>query len=160
MLIFGVFALLSIFGASGLIIFKNPVHSALCLLLTFFSMAAIYTMLEAPVLAVFQVAVYAGAILVLFIFVVMFLNLDQEGQYHKHELRRLGLVLAGVLSSVGITLWGLSHMPLSNGRPMPDHQAKRLAELLLTKHVFVFELISFLLVAAAIGAVALNRRSE
>ena len=159
MLVFFIFSVLAIFGATGLILFRNPVHNVLSLLLTFFSMAVIYVLLEAPVLAVFQVAVYAGAIMVLFIFVVMFLNLEEEAAYLPIERRRLMGVLLGSLLALTLVAAALLRLPTHYGQAMPLEQAKRLGELLLTRHVVPFELISLLLIGAAIGAVALNRKS-
>lgn len=158
MILFSICSLVAILGGLGLVLCKNPVHSALSLLLTFFAMAGLYVQLAAPVLAVFQVAVYAGAIMVLFIFVVMFLNLDVELGHQRHEWKRLAwmVMIAGL--TVAIALWGLAYVHVSGVAPVPVDQARQIALLLLTKHVVAFEIISLLLVGAAIGAVALNRR--
>ena len=160
MILFSIFSAVAVLGALGLIFFRNPVHSALSLLLTFFAMAALYVQLDAPVLAVFQVAVYAGAIMVLFIFVVMFLNLDVELGHHRHEIVRLAVMVGASGVMVAVALWGLSHLRVSGVAPASLDQARGLAELLLTKHVVAFEVISLLLVGTAIGAVALNRKTH
>ncbi len=141
-----------------MILFKNPVHSALGLLLTFFAMAGIYVLLEAPVVAVFQVAVYAGAIMVLFLFVVMFLNLHDEYGFEATELKRIAWVVLGAGLGLAAALWCLSLQPTVFGETLPQDQAQRLGEALLGRHMMAFELISFLLLGAAVGAVALNRK--
>lgn len=156
-LIFLILAGVAIVGASGLILFRNPVYSALGLLLTFFAMSGIYILLEAPVLAVFQVAVYAGAVMVLFVFVVMFLNLDDEFGFEPVEIRRIAMVVAGAGVGVALLLFALSLEGSVTGHALPPKQAQWIAESLLKRHVVAFEIISLLLVGAAIGAMALNK---
>ena len=155
---FAVFAVLAIVGAGGMIIFKSPVYSAMGLLLSLFAMAGIYVLLEAPVIAVFQIAVYVGAIMVLFIFVVMFLNLENEKGHHPFELRQIAIVVFCLGLAMGLGMLGFASETFGEGGLMPLDQSKLLAESLLGKYVVPFELISLFLVGAAIGAVALNRR--
>ena len=158
MLVFDALATVAVLGALGLILFKNPVHSALSLLLTFFAMAGIYVLLDAPVLAVFQIAVYAGAVMVLFIFVVMFLNLDTELGQQRHEWLRAVAIMLGAGLALAISVWGLSYVQGPQAVSLPVDQARALGRLLFSDYVVPFEAISLLLVAAAIGAVAINRK--
>src|SRR5580698_5533928 len=94
-LILGVFAIMS---ALMVVLTKNPIHSILYLVLTFFAIAGEYVLLNAQFLAIVNIIVYAGAIMVLFLFVVMLLNLNEETEPHKSMLRKLiAVVAAGIL---------------------------------------------------------------
>jgi NADH-quinone oxidoreductase subunit J len=165
---FALFSVLAIFGALMMVWQRNPVASALFLVLTFANLAGLYVLLYAPFLAAVQVIVYAGAIMVLFLFVIMLLNLrtDIDDGVH-HAARRLFGWLLGIVLAALIYLF--FQRPWTLG---PEHAvtAERMAEVgntqvlglrLFTDYLLPFELTSLVLLAAIVGAVVLAlRRGE
>jgi len=165
-ILFYAFALLLLAAALGVVTLKNPVHSALCLVVTFFSAAAIWLLLQAEFLANVLVLVYVGAVMVLFLFVVMMLDIDLEklrsGFTHHWWL---GMATAGVLALeiVGVVIArGLSpRMDMQAGVVPVPAGASNTTELgmaLYTKYLFPFELAAVLLLVAIIAAIVLTMR--
>jgi len=159
------FGILAILSALGMIFHKNPVYSALFLILTFFSLASIYALLGAQFLSIIQVMVYAGAIMVLFIFVIMLLNLRSEirlpigrpAQVFFGILFGILLLLEGFLVLKSGTISGaMGAFPQSRVDSIGSVQA--LGSLLFTKYLFPFELASVLLLVGMIGAIVLGRK--
>ena len=164
---FYLFAGLAI-GCSLLVILKkSPVASAFSLVLVFFAFAGIYALLNAHLIAAIQVLVYAGAIMVLFVFVIMLLNADTP----SFDLGRthLGMrVAAGTLCVVmlAIFVWSFKNSvllaPVSNFTPEAIDAAggntRVISELMFSEYILPFELTSVLLLAAIIGAVAIAKR--
>jgi len=149
-------------ASSLLVIFKqNPVHSALSLVASLFIMAVLFLTLQAPMVAVLQIFVYAGAIMVLFLFVIMLFNPGMPEKGHR-SWRGLGFVGAALLALELIALF----LPLrgqnnSSGGPQVGAafgSPKMLAESLFTDFVLPFEIASILLLVALIGAVVLAKR--
>jgi NADH-quinone oxidoreductase subunit J len=168
-LVFGVAAAACLAGAVGVIASRNPVHAALSLVGTLFGIAVLFVAQEAHFLAAVQVIVYAGAIVVLFLFVIMFLGVDQSddlrveplGMGQRIAAGALGLAIVGlVLLALADTDWQATGVPSSVG-PIagegPDIDL--LSEAIFTDYVFAFELTSVLLVIAVVGAVLLARRT-
>jgi len=164
--VFYVFALISLITALGVLVFKNPIHSALSLVGTFFCLAAIYVMLNAEFVAVIQVLVYAGAIMVLFLFVLMLLSTKDNDQYalKLNVPRGLAVVITGVLMIQILTVF--MDPTLRFGEP-GAYSVERIQEigsitligqLLFTEFVLPFEIISILLLVAVIGAVIIAKR--
>jgi NADH-quinone oxidoreductase subunit J len=166
-LLWWVFASLSVGGAVGTITRKNPIASLLFLVLTFFSLAAIYTMLGAYFIGAIQVIVYTGAILVLFLFTIMLLNLGH--QYHA-DLRG-GLWILVAFTAAGLIGWAVWDAFVTPGAVMQlDGQARItaatgelnavgvIAQPLFRDFLVAFELTSILLLIAIIGAVLLAKR--
>lgn len=163
MIIFILLAALSIVGALGTILLKNGIYSALSLVGTLLSVAMIYVTLEAQFLASVQVIVYAGAIMVLFLFVIMLLNAAQA-EASDDPLPWVssfaivgGLIVAGVLGYAAFTFKAPKPLEeaakaLQSGTPGP------VGEVLFTKFLLPFETVSILLLIAVVGAVALVRR--
>lgn len=154
-------------GACGVIASKNPVHAALSLVATLFGVAILFILQEAHFLAAVQVIVYAGAIVVLFLFVIMLLGVDKTENLRVEPLvgQRPIAVLAGVailgfslvaLLSAGDTATGLR----SGSGPLvtEDPNVNTLARVLFTDYVFAFEITAILLTIAVIGAVVLAQR--
>jgi len=158
-------------GALGVILRSNPVHAALSLILTLFGVAVHFVALEAHFLAAVQVIVYAGAIVVLFLFVIMLLGVDKAEDLHVEPLVRqrifgpiVGIGIAALVG--GIVLVARSRtivakagldVPATDGH---DANTKQLAQSLFSDWVFAFELTSVLLVIAVVGTVLLARRPE
>jgi NADH-quinone oxidoreductase subunit J len=160
-ILFGAFGLLAVVCALLVILHKNPVTSALFLVLTFCSLAGLYLLLQAEFLAMVQVIVYAGAIMVLFLFVIMYLNLDRDvDDGVPHALRRwvgwaIGLLL---LVETGMLLWKRwGAGPESSTPPATVGNTSAVGQLLYTRYLFPFEVTSVLLLVAIIGAVMLGK---
>jgi NADH-quinone oxidoreductase subunit J len=156
----------AIFSALLVVFSKNPVYSVLYLIITFFSIAGHYVLLNAQFLAVVHVIVYAGAIMVLFLYVIMLLNLNQESEPHKSNLVKIAAVVcAGLMMLVMIgTLRGASQAVQETGTNVG--YVKNLGKVLFSEFLLPFEISSILLLAAMVGVVMvgkmdhLNRRQS
>ena len=144
---------------------KDTVHSVLFLVLDFLFVAALYVLLGAEFLAAIQVLVYAGGIVVLYLFVVMLVNLKRPPEAHSDPHRRtlLGFLLAGaVLAEVGaIAVYGYAQPPMVAvpGAAMPvTGNTAQIGWLLYTSYLIPFEIASMLLLVAMIGAIVLAKR--
>ncbi len=165
-LLFYTFSLVLLATAAGVILLRNPVHSALCLVLTFFTSAAIWLLIEAEFLAIVLVLVYVGAVMVLFLFVVMMLDIDIEelrAGFTRYAWIGGITALVLVLEIVGVVATrGLSPtIELKAGIPPSDPTLSNTAELgavLYTKYVYPFELAAMLLLVAIIAAIVLTMR--
>lgn len=166
LIIFSIGAILVIVGAFGVVLAKNPVHAALSLIASFFGIAVLFVLQEAQFLAVVQVIVYAGAIAVLFLFVIMLLGVDRIDQDAKDPIRLqrplavvLSLAVAGLLIALGRWDWNATGAPSQGGAASgPGSNVAKLADSLFTQYFLAFEVTSILLVIAVIGAVVLARR--
>lgn len=146
---------------------KNPVASAFSLIMVFFSFAAIYALLDAHLIAALQVFVYAGAIMVLFIFVIMLLNVDTASfDLGKSPLLfRLSAVVLS-LGLFGVFMWAFkeSHLPSAIGAFSSEKieaaggNVQVVSEVMFSEYILPFELTSVLLLAAIVGAVAIAKR--
>ena len=148
---------------------RNPIYSVLLLIASFGALAGLYVLLDAPFVAVTQIIVYAGAIMVLFLFVVMLLNVPREapiddGQLHEPQgARRIGAALAVVL--LVELLWTLTRAArLAGGAPAAEAgeiaSVSVIGEVLFRDYAFAFEATSILIIVAMVGAVLLTRRSH
>jgi NADH-quinone oxidoreductase subunit J len=166
-LVFYAFSALAVISAIATITRKNPVVAAVWLVATFFAVAVAYVQLSASFLAVIQVLVYAGAMMVLFVFVIMVLDTDESGAAESRRPSRsgrFGYYLALLLSG-GLLVWvllaTLSRQFITPGAridPQSDFgSANSVGRLLFTDYLFAFEAISLLLLAAVIGAVVVAR---
>ena len=144
----------------------NTVHSVLFLVMNFLGVAVIYVVLEAEFLAVIQVLVYAGGIVVLYLFVVMLVNLKREPEAHQdpHRLSVVGLALAGavLLELVGIVVYSSSRegsAPVAAAAASPvEGNVEQIGWLLYTDYLIPFEVASVLLLVAMVGAIVLAKR--
>ncbi len=154
-------------GALGVVLFRNTVHSALSLVATLFGVAVLFLAQEAWFLAAIQVIVYAGAIVVLFLFVIMLLGVDRAEATERDSLpaqRIVGAVvgLAILVATVVLLLagggaaTGARSAAGSASSPMPD--VDRIGRVLFTDYVYAFEITAVLLTVAVVGAVVLSRR--
>lgn len=137
---------------------RNPVHSVLYLVLTFFAIAGHYILLNAQFLAVVHIVVYAGAIMVLFLFVIMLLNLNQETEPVKNNLLRAAAVLGfgTLLVTLVGALKGAAIKPVVTGH-VQSGMVDRLGETLFNEFLLPFEISSILLLGAMVGAVLLGK---
>ena len=165
-LLFYGFSLVLLAAALGVITLRNPVHSALCLVLTFFTAAAIWLLVEAEFLAIVLVLVYVGAVMVLFLFVVMMLDINLEelrSGFTRHLALGVATALVLFLEIVGVVVArGVgSNMDMKAGMALSDPQVSNATELgtaLYTKYIYPFELAAVLLLVAIIAAIVLTMR--
>lgn len=158
------FGALVLVGTIGTVFSKNPVSSALFLVLNFFALAGLYLALEAQFIAVVQVIVYAGAIMVLFLFTIMLLNLeDEKNLTEKFDIKKgISVLLSGVLLVELLYVVGLKlDLPKKTTEltPLQIGQASFIGKNLLTEFLFPFEVVSILLLLAIIGAIVLAKRN-
>lgn len=163
-ILFWIFATLAVIGASLVVLLSNPVRSAMCLVGTLFCIAVLFVLLEAHLIAALEVLVYAGAVMVLFLFVIMLLNLREEelGSRQLTIVKTLAFVAA---VGVGIMLGGVL---ASQALPLPTLDAsfgtvEEVGRLLMRgqkdgTYMLAFELTSILLLIAVVGAVILAKR--
>jgi NADH-quinone oxidoreductase subunit J len=174
MLVFIVAGLMILGGAVGVVIRSHPVHAALSLILTLFGVAVLYVAQNAHFLAAVQVIVYAGAIVVLFLFVIMLLGVDkaEDLQIEPFKLQRktaalvgggiIGLIVFAAISSrdnIGLVKPVQNRDVAAVDIAQHDSNIRKLARDLFTDHVLAFELTSVLLVIAVVGTVLLARRA-
>src|SRR5450432_4145320 len=134
---------------------RNPVTSAMFLVLTIISMAGLFVLLHAFFLAAVQILVYAGAVIVLFLFVIMLLDLKEE---QRRRIKIFGIV-AGLISVVAIFLKSLHATNLkAHASPTTEGETYALGKLLFTQYVLPFEVVSVLLLVAMIGVILLSKK--
>jgi NADH-quinone oxidoreductase subunit J len=163
---FGVAAAIVLSGAVGVVIARNPVHSALMLVMTLFGIAVLFVLQRDDFLAVVQVIVYAGAIVVLFLFVIMFLGVDREENIAAEPLRGqrplavalVALGVTGLLLLGEISKWTTGAPSVAGSTDSSTSNVAQLGTSVYTTYLFPFEITSALLVIAVVGAVALARR--
>ncbi len=168
-IVFAIAAVIIVAGAIGVIVERNPVHSALSLVITLFGTALIFLLLGDDFIAAVQVIVYAGAIVVLFLFVIMFLGVDKKEMIAREPLkaqRPLALLLV-LLAVVGILLLGTGAryvLGASSSTGVADHQSggevAALGRAVFTTYLLPFEATAALLIIAIIGAVVLTKRHK
>ena len=142
---------------------RNPIHSAIYLVLCFFSIAGHYLLFNAQFLALVHIILYSGAIMVLFLFTIMLMNLNKEDEVHKPRITRIGaLVVFLIMSIVFITIF-INSKTIMTGYDTSgeDFQSiKVLGKVLLNEYMFPFEFISILLLVAMIGTVLLTKKEK
>jgi NADH-quinone oxidoreductase subunit J len=157
---FTIIALVAVGSALGLVVKKNPIHGALFLVVNLGSIAAFYLMLGAEFLAAAQVIVYAGAIMVLFVFAIMVLipGKEETGPDPRRALRLWALPVGGLLFLQIAALLVISRVARPAGKPPVSGGVEAIGRLLFTDYLFPFELTSVLLLAAMVGVLLLARR--
>ncbi len=168
-LVFVTATLLILVGAIGVISVKNPVHAALCLIMTLIGVAVAFIAQSADFLAAVQIIVYAGAIVVLFLFVIMFLGVDRREHIHFEPLvGQRAFAAVGVAITIGglITLMARSHWVSGASSvttklsKVGSGNVKELGTAVFTTYLFAFEATAALLIIAVVGAVLLARREQ
>ena len=139
---------------------KNAMYAILSLIITFFSIAGLYILLNAQFLGIVQIIVYAGAIMVLFLYILMMLNLNKEDESAKKNLPKFigvftsGLLLVGILGAFK----GLNHKTYAVDVDSTVGLTKNLGKLLFNEYVLPFELASILILAGIVGAVLIGKK--
>jgi NADH-quinone oxidoreductase subunit J len=156
------FGALLVATAVMVVVHRNPVTSALFLVLSFCSLAGIYLMLQAEFLGMVQIIVYAGAIMVLFLFVIMYLNLqhDVETGAQIAVRRGIGWMVGALLLLFGLLLANRGWSPGPVAAPLPDPgggNAAAIGRVLYSRFLFPFEVTSVLLLVAMVGAIVLAK---
>ncbi len=159
---FWLFSALAIISALAMVTRRNPVAAALWLVNVMFALAALYVMLGANFLGAAQVLVYAGAIMVVFVFVVMLLNL---GENDVKEQRSMGVAVAASVTASLLAaelLYLIRVQPISSAalKPVDEDALAPIANSLFTDNLVAFEVTSVLLLVAVIGAVVLAKRGK
>ncbi|MDQ3738146.1 MAG: NADH-quinone oxidoreductase subunit J [Actinomycetota bacterium] len=177
LVVFVLASIMVIGGGIGVVIMRNPVHAALSLVLTLFGVAVHFVAMQAHFLAAVQVVVYAGAIVVLFLFVLMLLGVDKSENLRIEPLpvqrplaavmgvALVGLIIAAVLDTRGVMLTGVGegidvagNTASGEGADGHDANIRQLSDNLFSQYVFAFELTSVLLVVAVAGTVLMTRK--
>ena len=156
--VFLLFAVLALGGAVFTITRRNAIMAVVGLIGTFFALAGIYVLLYAHFLAVMQVLIYAGAIMVLFIFVIMILGREETEPWALRSLVTKALGVVAILF-VGYVLWRVTRAPMAIGAPPPPGfgTVEAFGDLVFKDYLFPFEAVSLLLLLAVIGAVVIAR---
>jgi NADH-quinone oxidoreductase subunit J len=162
LVLFYAFGSVMLGSAALVVLVRNPVHAALWLVLAFFTSAGLWILLYAEFLAITLVLVYVGAVMVLFLFVVMMLDINidllREGFWKNAPLAAaVGVVMA--VEMVALLLRGAGGAPAA-GAPPPGSNTKALGHVLYTDYVFPFELAAVILLVAIVAAIALTLRSR
>ena len=142
---------------------KNPIHSAIYLIICFFSIGGHYLLFNAQFLAIVHIIVYAGAIMVLMLFTIMLMNLNKEDEVHKPRITRLGAIVVFVVMSIVLVTIFINSKTIvgeydTSGE---DFQSiKKLGNVLLNEYMVPFEYASVLLLVAMIGTVLLSKKEK
>lgn len=159
-ILFYLIAGIALLSAGYFVFSKNPLYAILSLIITFFSIAGLYVLLNAQFLGVIQVIVYAGAIMVLFLYILMMLNLNKEDESKKQHINKfVGIVAAGILF-IGIlgAYKGLTGNEVAGNVDFSVGLTKNLGKLLFNEYVLPFEFASVLILAGIVGAVLIGKR--
>jgi NADH-quinone oxidoreductase subunit J len=161
---FFAFALIAVAAAMGVVILRSPVYNALCLAVVFVSLAGLYVMLSAPFLAAAQVMIYAGAILILFVFVIMLLSpgIDKGSGALSHQQPLAVVFGVSLVGLLGLALT-TAVLPASLGSDTPERIAQigsvqAVGASLFTDFLLPFEITSLLLLVAIVGVIVLAKK--
>ena len=161
LIIFSVLAAITLSTAFLTVFSRNPIHSAIYLVICFFSIAGHYLLLNSQFLAVVHIIVYSGAIMILFLFTIMLMNLNKENEVHKPRVTRLGaIIMFGLTCAILIALF-VNSKPIMGEYDATgeDFQSiNKLGNVLLNEYMVPFEFASILLLVAIIGTVLLSNK--
>lgn len=163
LIIFCVLAAITLATAFLTIFSKNPIHSAIYLVICFFSIAGHYLLLNSQFLAIVHIIVYSGAIMILFLFTIMLMNLNEEKEVHRPRITRLGAIVSFCLICLVLIAIFVNSKPIvgeyvTTGE---DYQSiKVLGKILLNEYMVPFEFASILLLVAMIGTVLLSKKEK
>lgn len=162
MAVFVLFAALALVSALVVVTHRNPVYSTMSLVVTLVSLAALFVLLGAPFIAVLQVLIYTGAILVLFLFVIMLLNIGREETGASSWLSKVPALAAAVIFGAMVAAFSWRAFRDDALAPLTEEfvSLRRLSAALFDQYLLVFELVGLLLLVAVIAATVLARRAE
>ncbi len=166
-IVFWICATFAVLGGLGMLVSKKPVHSALFVAFTMINLAIIYVSLQAPFLGMIQIIVYTGAVMMLFVFVMMIVGVDASDSLVEtikgQRLMAAILVLAFAALLIGAIVNGLQGAPapsLDAANAVDGGNVQGIARLIFTEYIIAFEVISALLIVAAMGAMMLTHRER
>lgn len=159
-IIFFIVAFIAVASAFYFVFARNPLYAILSLIVTFFSIAAMYILLNAQFLGIVQIIVYAGAIMVLFLYILMMLNLNREDESKKQNLMKFAGVFSAGLLLIGMlgAFRGYQAKTTSTNVDSSIGLTKNLGRLLFNEYVLPFELASILILAGIVGAVLIGKK--
>ena len=163
LIIFCVLSAVTLATAFLTIFSRNPIHSAIYLVICFFSIAGHYLLLNSQFLAIVHIIVYSGAIMILFLFTIMLMNLNEEKEVHRPRITRLGAIVSFCLICLILIAIFVNSKPIvgeyvTTGE---DYQSiKVLGKVLLNEYMVPFEFASILLLVAMIGTVLLSKKEK
>ncbi len=159
--LFGILSFLAILFSLMVVFSRSPINSVLYLIMSFFSISGIYLLLDAQFLAIVNIVVYAGAIMVLFLFVIMLMNLNQDTEPQRTLLTKIIAGIIGGLFLLVLTgaLKGAAEMNRTSYNAIQTGLIQNLGKVLFTDFLFPFEIVSILLLAAMVGAVMLGKKN-
>jgi NADH-quinone oxidoreductase subunit J len=163
LIIFSVLSAITLATAFLTIFSKNPIHSAIYLVICFFSIAGHYLLLNAQFLAIVHVIVYSGAIMILFLFTIMLMNLNEQREVHRPRITRLGAIVSFCLICLVLIAIFINSKPIVGEYTTTgeDYQSiKVLGKILLNEYMVPFEFASILLLVAMIGTVLLSKKEK
>ncbi len=164
-ILFYIFAAIAIFGGIGVVVYKNPVTSAFSMVFSFLGLAALFIQLDAYLVGTLQILVYAGAIMVLFLFIIMLLDVPQEEKRSFPLTAGVGALAVGlglivalmiVLKKSGVGEGTLPKLEAASGKGLTD--IHKIGELLFSTYWFPIQIVGLLLLVATIGVVVLSRK--
>ncbi|WP_348812813.1 NADH-quinone oxidoreductase subunit J family protein [Flavobacterium maritimum] len=163
LILFCVLSAITLSTAFLTIFSRNPIHSAIYLVICFFSIAGHYLLLNAQFLAIVHVIVYSGAIMILFLFTIMLMNLNKEDEVHKPRITRLGAIVSFCLICLVLIAIFINSKPIvgeyiATGEDYQSIQV--LGKILLNEYMVPFEFASILLLVAMIGTVLLSKKEK
>jgi NADH-quinone oxidoreductase subunit J len=163
---FFILAAFAVIAALGVVVLRNPVYNALCLAVVFVSLAGLYVLLSAPFLAAAQVMIYAGAILILFVFVIMLLSpgIDQRGSVLKWQTPLAAIFGFALVAELALVV-ALAVLPSVRGPDSPERIAQigstqAVGASLFTNFLLPFEITSLLLLVAIVGVIVLAKKRD
>lgn len=163
LIIFCVLAAITLATAFLTVFSRNPIHSAIYLVICFFSVAGHYLVLNAQFLAIVHTIVYSGAIMILFLFTIMLMNLNKENEVHKPRITRLGAIVSFCLVCLILIAIFINSKPIAGDyiATGEDYQSINvLGKILLNEYMVPFEFASILLLVAMIGTVLLSKKEK
>ncbi len=163
-LFFYIFAFIAVAAAIAVITVKNPIHSAVFLIVCLIQVAALYVLLKIPFLAAVQIFIYVGAVMVLFLFAVMIIDIGKERlkeQIHSQKKYAIPAVILFFMATGYMVLRGKLTVPAPNDpTSLPGFHIEGIGKFLYTKYIFPFELVSVLLLVALVGAIVLVMKDK
>lgn len=161
-ILFWFLAALAVFGAVGVVTSKNPIYSVLCLIIVFFAISGHYVLMNAQFLAIVNIIVYAGAIMVLFLFVIMLMNLNSETEPIKNIYMKAAGVISGLTLMI-VLIAALAHSESANTAMRPGTSVgltESLGKVLFNQYVVPFEISSVLFLSAMVGAIIIGKKDS
>jgi NADH-quinone oxidoreductase subunit J len=159
-ILFFVFAVPLVVTAAGVVVARSPMYAAMSLVAAFFFMAGVYVLLSAHLIAFMQILVYAGAVMVLFLFVIMLLSLGDEHLEKEHYRGMQVIGAVGAVGLVALVAWataGVAELPVAGVDPSTFGTVKAVGRSIFTDYLLPFEATSLLLLVAIVGAVVVAK---